>query len=76
MGLWFSMQYAAKLLSTMAGKTLAQLRRITQRIEQLRSRRDKLIDQAIDEGHSERVIGEAAGMSGPAIHYRKTRSHP
>lgn len=33
--------------------------------------RDRLIDKAIADGFSERTIGAAAGISGPAVHARK-----
>ncbi len=35
--------------------------------------RDDLIRRAIAEGHSERAIGRAAGISGPAINQFKRR---
>lgn len=38
----------------------------------LEEEHDALIAQAISEGHTERSIAKAAGLSGPAIHQRKT----
>lgn len=52
---------------------LASLRAVVDELLELIPERDELIRQALDEGHSERKIGDAAGMSGPAIHQRKTK---
>jgi hypothetical protein len=52
---------------------LHELGLISQQMMQLQARRDELIEQCIAAGHSERAIGEAAGVSGPAIHQRKER---
>lgn len=54
--------------------TLDQLRQITRRLRTLAAQRDELIQQALREQHSERKIGEAADMSGPAIHQRKQKA--
>lgn len=52
---------------------LDRLKTISRRIRALSKERDQLIEQALNEGYSERVIGAAADMSGPAIHQRKDK---
>lgn len=51
--------------------TLERLVKVTARWKAAACERDDLIDQALDEGFSERAIGAAAGISGPAVHQRK-----
>lgn len=52
---------------------LIELRGIQRQFDELSARKEELIDACINAGHSERAIGSAAGMSGPAIHYRKKK---
>lgn len=40
-------------------------------LAELTASRERLIAEALSEGHSERKVGEAAGLSGVAIHNRK-----
>lgn len=53
---------------------LLELGRIRTQMADLLIRQEELIAKAIEAGHSERAIGEAVGMSGPAINQRKKRS--
>lgn len=50
---------------------LSRLGEVTLRVMAAEAERDDLIFDALDAGCSEREIGKAAGMSGPAVHYRK-----
>lgn len=52
-------------------RTLARLAVVRDRLRAAEAERDDLIHEAIEQGCSEREIGKAAGMSGPAVHYRK-----
>lgn len=51
--------------------TLGHLEAITAELAELQDLHTLLVNAAIDEGYSERVIGAAAGMTGPAISQRK-----
>lgn len=55
---------------------LAELQQVTAWRDELTARREELINACIDAGHSERAIGRAAGISGPAIHQRKRWARP
>lgn len=52
---------------------LDSLSTATERLADVKDEVDELIELAISKGISERRIGAAAGMSGPAIHQRKAR---
>jgi hypothetical protein len=53
--------------------TLGRLRWAAEQKRAWAAQEDALIERAIAEKFSERIIGQAAGMSGPAISYRKKR---
>jgi hypothetical protein len=57
----------------MGQSTLEQLKRASGQKLAWAAEQDRYIERAIAEGFSERTIGQAAGMSGPAISYRKKR---
>lgn len=50
---------------------LTELRYTARRLSAERFKRDDLIITAVQRGLTEREIGKAAGMSGPAINQRK-----
>ena len=52
--------------------TLASLAAATDRLKKAKAEHENWIAKAIEMGHSERAIGRAAGLSGVAIHNRKT----
>lgn len=51
--------------------TLDRLAAATEAKEVAHAEWERLIAEAISEGHSERKIGRAAGITGVAIHFRK-----
>ena len=53
--------------------TLEALRAATERVERAEKDRTALICEALLEGASERAVGAAAGVSGPAINQLKRR---
>jgi hypothetical protein len=52
-------------------KVLSRLAVVRDNLLAAEAERDDLIFDALDHGCSEREVAVAAGMSGPAIHYRK-----
>lgn len=52
---------------------LVELAKTSGQIASLMRRKEQLVEQCIEAGHSERAIGQAAGVSGPAINQRKKR---
>ena len=62
-----------RAINMSAAAQLVELASVSRQHEELGRRRDELIDECIAAGHSERAIGTAARLSGPAINLRKKK---